>query len=110
MTVHNRKSMHSQHMLDAGAVLPTVYLHHEDALAEEIKAGDIIRLYNRNGSIEVYADISGSGVRGILFMNEGWWLKNGGSVNRLTSDGISDIGNQGIMNHCFCDMEKVRVN
>ncbi len=59
--------------------------------------------------MEAVADISQSGARGVLFMTEGWWLKNGGSVNRLTSDGVSDIGNQGIMNHCFCEIKKVRV-
>lgn len=110
ITVHSRKSLHSQHMLDAEAVHPTVYLHPEDADDEEIKAGDAVRLYNGNGSIEASAEISQSGTKGILYMNEGWWLKNGGSVNMLTSDQISDIGNQGIMNHCFCDIEKVRIN
>ncbi len=110
ITVHSRKSLHSQHMPDEEAVLPTVYLHPEDALAEGIKSGDIIKLSNGNGSMEANVDISQSGNKGILYMNEGWWLKNGGSVNRLTSDGISDIGNMGIMNHCFCDIEKVRGN
>jgi anaerobic selenocysteine-containing dehydrogenase len=110
ITVHSTKSLHSQHMLDSEAVFPVVYLHSEDAAAEGIEAGDAIRLYNANGSVEAKVYISESGTKGILYMNEGWWFKSGGSVNRLTSGGISDIGNQGIMNHCFCDIEKVRAN
>jgi anaerobic selenocysteine-containing dehydrogenase len=108
-TVHTRKSLHSQHILDVEAALPTVYIHPEDASIEGIKAGDVIKLYNRYGNLEAAVEISKSGTKGILYLNEGWWLKNGGSVNRLTSDGISDIGNMGIMNHCFCDIEKVKV-
>lgn len=110
ITVHSRKSLHSQHLLEVESALPIVYIHPEDALAEEISAGDIIKLVNENGSIEASVDISKSGDKGILYMNEGWWLKNGGSVNLLTPDGISDIGNMGIMNHCFCEIEKVRRN
>jgi anaerobic selenocysteine-containing dehydrogenase len=110
ITVHSRKSLHSQHLLDVEAAFPIVYIHPEDVLTEGINAGDVIKLSNENGSIEASVDISKSGDKGILYMNEGWWLKNGGSVNMLTPDGISDIGNMGIMNHCFCDIEKVRVN
>ncbi len=110
ITVHSRKSLHSQHMLDTDDALPPVYLHPEDASAEGVNAGEIIKLYNGNGNIKVRVDISQSGNKGILYMTEGWWLKNGGSVNRLTPDGVSDIGNMGIMNHCFCDIKKVRGN
>jgi anaerobic selenocysteine-containing dehydrogenase len=108
-TVHTKKSLHSQHMLDVEAALPTVYIHPEDASTEGIKAGDAIKLYNGYGNLEAAVEISKSGTKGILYINQGWWLKNGGSINRLTPDGISDIGNMGIMNHCFCDIEKVKV-
>lgn len=108
LTIHTRKSLHSQHLLDEEAAMPDVYLHPEDAALEGIKAGDEIRMHNLNGSIKAHACISEAGNQGILYMEEGFWLKNGGSVNRLTSDGISDIGNQSIFNHCFCDIEKVR--
>jgi anaerobic selenocysteine-containing dehydrogenase len=108
--VHSRKSMHSQHMMDEDGKLPTVYFHQEDAEVEDIKSGDAIRLFNDKGSIEAVAGISASGVSQVLYMEQGWWLKNGGGVNSLTSDGISDIGNQGIMNYCFCDIKKVRID
>ncbi len=108
--VHSRKSLHSQHMMDEAGKLPTVYFHQEDAELEGIKPGDTIRLFNAKGSIEAVSGISASGTRRVLYMEQGWWLKSGGGVNRLTSDGISDIGNQGIMNHCFCDIKKVRIN
>lgn len=107
---HTRKSLHSQHMLDAGEVLPAVYLSPADAEAEKISAGETVELFNNNGSIEAVAGISRSTDRNTMYMEEGWWIANGGGVNRLTADGISDIGNQGIMNHCFCDIRKTRGN
>jgi anaerobic selenocysteine-containing dehydrogenase len=108
--VHNRKSLHSQHRMDVSAKLPKVYFIPEDAVIEGVKEGDIIKLFNKNGSTEAVVSISLSGISNTLFMEEGWWIKTGGGVNRLTSDGISDMGNQGIMNYCFCDIEKVGVN
>ncbi|HYF75060.1 MAG TPA: molybdopterin dinucleotide binding domain-containing protein, partial [Candidatus Nitrosocosmicus sp.] len=110
LTVHSRKTLHSQHMLDSKESLPKLHINAADASGEGINTGDVVKLYNGYGTLEAEAVISDSAERGILYMNEGWWLKNGGSVNRLTPDGISDIGNQGIMNHCFCDILKVRRN
>lgn len=108
--VHNRKSLHSQHRMDESVNLPKVYFIPEDAAVEGVREGDAIKLFNKNGYTEAAVAISLSGISNTLFMEEGWWIKNGGGVNRLTSDGISEIGNQGIMNHCFCDIERVGVN
>ncbi|MGE5676919.1 MAG: molybdopterin-containing oxidoreductase family protein [Pseudomonadota bacterium] len=105
---HTRKSLHSQHMLDAGEMLPAVYISPEDAEAEKVIAGEKVELSNNIGSIEAIVEISRATGRHTLYVEEGWWLANGGGMNRLTADGVSDIGNQGIMNHCFCDMRKTR--
>ncbi|HWQ30909.1 MAG TPA: molybdopterin-dependent oxidoreductase, partial [Negativicutes bacterium] len=105
---HSRKTLHSQHMLDAGEVLPAVYISPEDAEAEKVTTGEKVELCNNNGSIEAVVKISSSTGRHTLYVEEGWWLANGGGMNRLTADGVSDIGNQGIMNHCFCDLKRTR--
>lgn len=110
ITVHTGRSLHSQHLLEEDAVIPAVYVNPEDAASLDIEAGDEVRLYNSYGSLKARVFISGVGDKGVFHMKEGFWFKNGGSVNRLTSDAISDIGNQGVLNHCFCEIEKVRKN
>lgn len=110
LTVHTRKSLHSQHMLDAAEERPAVYISSRDAIGEGISEGDTVKLWNENGFVVAKAVFSDAAECGILYMNEGWWHKSGGSVNRLTPDGESDIGGQGIMNHCFCDIERVKVD
>jgi hypothetical protein len=42
----------------------------------------------------------------MLYIKESWWLKNGGSINILTSSGISDIGEQAIFNECRCNIKR----
>lgn len=109
--VHSPRSLHSQHMLEEPEnKLPKVYFTGETAAAEGLAAGDNIKVYNRYGSVEAIVGISSSGEGNVLYMEQGWWLRNGGGVNRLTPDGVSDIGSQGIMNHCFCDIKRVREN
>jgi len=109
--VHSPRSLHSQHMLEeAENKLPTVYFHKEAAAAEGLEAGGRIKVYNNYGSIEAIAGISSSCAGNILYMEQGWWIRNGGGVNKLTPDGVSDIGSQGIMNHCFCDIKRIREN
>ncbi|MGE5631009.1 MAG: molybdopterin-containing oxidoreductase family protein [Caulobacteraceae bacterium] len=110
LTVHYKKSLHSQHIAEAKEDFPIVYINPSDAMHEGIANKEVIKLFNKYGDVYAEVSISESGTPGVIYMNEGWWLKNGGSVNRLTKDGISDIGNQGIFNHCFCKIEKVKVN
>lgn len=106
LTVHQRKSMHSQHMMDTADKFPRVFVNPRDAKEENISNNDVVRIFNTYGEIQARVTISDQAGPGILWMNEGWWLKNGGSVNNLTEDSVSDIGNQGVMNHCFCSIEK----
>ena len=62
------------------------------------------------GSIKAEINISDKVQKGVLYMKEGWWFKNGGSVNSLTSHEVSDIGNQATYNECRCKIQRQGVN
>jgi len=110
LTVHTRDSLHSQHLMDCTKEYPKVYISKEDdELIRELKLkdGEIIKLENQYGSIYAVASITDRCKKGVLYMKEGWWRKNGGSVNVLTPHEISDIGNQATYNECHVKIVKL---
>lgn len=106
LTLHPKHSLHSQHFIDEDpSTLPKVYGNSKTFKEHKVSDGEEIRLLSKDGSIRVVASID-EGVRDdVLMVYEGWWLKNQG-VNHLTPDGVSDIGDQGIMNNCICKIRK----
>jgi anaerobic selenocysteine-containing dehydrogenase len=67
-------------------------------------------LQNQFGSLTAEIVISDKIQKGVLYMKEGWWFKNGGSVNNLTSHELSDIGNQATYNECRIKIIKLGAN
>lgn len=106
LTVHAKESLHSQHFLTSEVEHPPVYISSKDALRLEINNNELVQLYNEYGCITAEAVISDKGQSGVLFMHEGWWKKNGGSVNSLTPHDNSDIGLQAVYNDCICKIRK----
>lgn len=106
LTVHGRESMHSQHLITSKIEHPLVYICREDAMHFNIKDKQLIELYNEYGSLIAEVCVSDNTQKGVLFMKEGWWKKNGGSVNSLTAHDVSDIGDQAIYNECKCKIRK----
>ena len=113
LTVHARESLHSQHFMDSDREYPEVYISKEDVdLIElmKLKDGELIKLENQYGSIKAELSFSDKVQKGVLYMKEGWWYKNGGSVNDLTPHEVSDIGNQATYNECRCNIVKLGVS
>lgn len=109
LSVHTRESLHSQHMQDSDKQYPPVYISQEDALNLDLKDKQLVELYNRYGKLTAEAFISDKCQKGVLFIHEGWWKKNGGSVNSLTPNDASDIGLQATYNECRCKIRKLGV-
>jgi anaerobic selenocysteine-containing dehydrogenase len=107
LTVHARESLHSQHFMTSNVDQPEVYISHADADYLNICDKELVKLTNPFGCIKAQIAISDKAQKGVLYMKEGWWLKNGGSVNSLTSNEVSDIGNQATYNECRCRIEKL---
>lgn len=106
LTVHTRESLHSQHLISSDIEHPQVFIYKEDAINLNIKDKQLIELYNEYGSLTAEAIVTDNAQKGVLYMKEGWWKKNGGSVNSLTPHNISDIGKQAIYNECRCKIRK----
>lgn len=112
LTVHTRESLHSQHLMDTNKEYPEVYISNADTDLIDIlklKEGELIGLENQYGSMKAVVSFTDKVQKGVLFMKEGWWRKNGGSVNVLTPSDISDIGNQATYNECYVKIVKLGV-
>lgn len=110
LTVHARESLHSQHLMISNVNQPEVYICIADADYLNICDNELVKLKNQFGSIKAKINISDKVQRGVLYMKEGWWFKNGGSVNSLASHEVSDIGNQATYNECRCKILKLGVD
>lgn len=74
---------------------PYVDLHPDDAAARGIGDGDLVRVFNDRGSVQLPARVSDRVRPGVASMPSGWWASrspSGSSANALTPDGLSDWG------------------
>lgn len=110
LTVHARESLHSQHFMTSEVRQPEVYICKTDAESLNVYDKELVKLQNQFGSLTAEINISDKIQKGVLYMKEGWWFKNGGSVNGLTSHELSDIGNQATYNECRVEIIKLGVN
>lgn len=112
LTVHARESLHSQHFIDSQQAYPEVYISNEDSAliaSLDISNGELVKLENQYGSIKAIASFTHKCQKGVLYMKQGWWFKNGGSVNCLTPHAASDIGDQAVYNECRIKLVKIGV-
>ena len=70
----------------------------EDAASRGIDDGDLVRVFNERGAVELRVRV-GERVRpGVVSMPSGWWAsksRNGQSANALTSDAVAPWGRGG---------------
>jgi anaerobic selenocysteine-containing dehydrogenase len=86
-----------------------VDIHRADAEARNIDDGAEVRIFNDRGSLILPARV-GTKVRpGVVSVPSGWWASaspSGRSVNALTADGISDLGEGGDFHDTLVQVEK----
>ena len=66
-----------------------------DAASRGIIDGDLVRVFNERGEVEVHARVRDLVCDGVVSLPHGWWASRspkGFSANLLTSDGLSDVG------------------
>lgn len=106
LSVHPKHSLHSQHFKDEDPnTLPKVYGSAKTFQRYGVLEGQEITLSSKDGKIHALSIFSENIREDVLMIQEGWWLKNQG-VNRMTSTGVSDIGNQAVFNNCLCKIVK----
>ncbi len=74
---------------------PTVELSPGDAASRGISDGDVVRVFNARGRLELRALVSDRVRDGVVAMAFGWWRSHhggGGLVNELTGAALNDLG------------------
>lgn len=90
---------------------PRLHMHSEDAGARRIADGDLVRVFNQRGSMQVRAHVSSNLRRQMVAISHGWWasrVPGGSSANALTPDGLSDLGGGGDFHDARVQVEKLR--
>ncbi|PKG25277.1 molybdopterin-dependent oxidoreductase [Niallia nealsonii] len=71
-----------------------LYMNHQDALYLGIKAGEMVRIWNKQGECVLKAEIGESVLPGVV-VSQGIWADQEGKkqlINALTPDRLSDMG------------------
>ncbi|HEY7399305.1 MAG TPA: molybdopterin-dependent oxidoreductase [Actinomycetota bacterium] len=87
---------------------PMLEIHGDDAAPRGIADGDVVRVFNDRGSVEMPARIGDRIRPGVVSMPSGWWASlspGGSSANALTSDGLSDLGGGGDFHDALVQVE-----
>ena len=99
LTTHPKHSLMSQDFKDAKDIA-TAYISPNTAKANNVCAGDIIKLKSSHGEIKVRAFIDDKLLDNLVSMNIGWWEKSN-NPNYLTPNTASDMGGQICYYDCF---------
>ncbi len=91
----------------AAEIGPAVHISAPDAAERGIADGDLVRVFNQRGALEVPARVGAVAGPGVVAMAHGWPRGSGGSANVLTSDGVADLGGGADMYSTRVQIEKL---
>ena len=100
LTPHHPHSMHSQQFASRNDS-PVAFIHPDDAARHGLRPGQSVRIENLRGFIGARLETESGVLPGIVKIHQGWWHASG-SVNRLTSDTLSDMGENAAYFESFC--------
>ena len=80
-----------------------------DAKARQIASGDRVRVFNQRGDIELRARVDGKVQRGVVSATLNWAKMTPGfqSINSLTSEKLTDMGNSATFYSVLVEVEKI---
>jgi len=90
---------------------PLAEIHSIDATERTIADGDLVRIFNDRGTLQLRARVGDGVVPGMIAVPSGWWASlspGGSSANALTADGLSDMGGGGDFHDTLVQMELAR--
>jgi anaerobic selenocysteine-containing dehydrogenase len=108
LTIHPLRSNHSQHY-QLFNPLPKVKVEISIDIAElkGLKDGDEVKVWNDRGQVTGSIQIMKQAHPYTINIDEGIWSQFGGSVNRLTSNRVSDNGLGSTLYDCLVNIEKI---
>jgi anaerobic selenocysteine-containing dehydrogenase len=96
LTPNTKNRIHSQfnnlQMIRQFDDRPMIALHPKDASTRGIRAGDLVRVFNDRGSLELEAQIDFGLRAGCVSATNGWWIIEGGTVNFCSLGRETDMG------------------
>ncbi|HKU26047.1 MAG TPA: molybdopterin dinucleotide binding domain-containing protein, partial [Candidatus Sulfotelmatobacter sp.] len=80
-----------------------------DAAEREIGNGDSVRVYNRRGEVKLKARVDGKVQPGVVSAKLNWAKMAAGfqSINSLTSEKLTDMGNSATFYSVLVEVEKI---
>ena len=87
---------------------PILMIHPEDA--GEITSGDLVEISNRQGSVRLSALVTTDTNKGTLVAEGTWWPSHGlegGGINLLTSNRLSDLGGGSTFHDNRVELKKI---
>ena len=96
LTPNTKDRIHSQfnNLPSIRALQPKslVFIHPQDGEPRGIASGSWVRIFNDRGSVELEARWDYGIQPGCLSVSNGWWLSDGGGINRLSAARETDMG------------------
>jgi anaerobic selenocysteine-containing dehydrogenase len=99
ITPHRRESMHSQHFAFIDDI-PEAVVSPETLQTFRLTDGERALVSSDRGTLEVRIRCDSGAAAEAVTIEQGWWHKSG-SVNVLTSDRTSEMGEQAAYYDCF---------
>jgi len=111
MTTHSKDKIHSQfnNLEYISEINPSPYveINVEDAKERNIKDRDKVKVFNDRGKLTLEARTTFRIKQGVVNIHEGWWISEGGTVDFLSADRITDIGYGAAYHDCLVQVEKL---
>jgi anaerobic selenocysteine-containing dehydrogenase len=87
----------------------TVFIHPADAAERDIIEGEVVRVFNDRGTFCGPAVLHEALMPGLIMANVGHWQSksSGSTVNSITADRHSTLGNAGVYSDNLVDVEKI---
>jgi anaerobic selenocysteine-containing dehydrogenase len=110
MTPNTKNRIHSQfqnlQMIRRYGDRPFAQIHPDDASARGIGDGDRIRIFNDRGKLTVEARLDPGIKPGCVAVTNGWWIRDGGTVNFCSEGRETDMGHGAAFHDNLVEVER----
>ncbi|PAB60008.1 molybdopterin-containing oxidoreductase family protein [Anaeromicrobium sediminis] len=107
LTTHSKNRINSQYAnVDELKEESILSINPKDAKDRHIENGDLVKIFNKIGTITLKAKITDSIKEGIVHVFFGNW-ENENGVNNLIKDRLTDIGDNTAFHNCVVQVEKI---
>ena len=96
MSPNTKNRIHSQFnnlkIIKLFSPQPIVDIHPDDAQSRNILEGDMVKIFNDRGNVEVKARLDYGIKKSCVVLTNGWWIQDGGNPNFLSKGRETDMG------------------